>query len=576
MLISTRCMLVLLFALALVCQPVRAAEQEPIIDLRSIFQPVVGRSGMVASQEALASEVGLEILRQGGNAVDAAVATGFALAVTLPKAGNIGGGGFMLVYLADKGESIAIDYREMAPRKAHRDMFLDANGDVDKNLSRYSRHAAGVPGTVHGLLSALEKYGTMNREQVMAPAIRLAEEGYPISHAFARELRKRRKQLSRSEAGEAIFFKANGDNFEAGELLVQKDLARSLKQVAKGGIDAFYRGDIAQLFERDSRANGGLIDREDMAAYRSVERPVVRGEYRGYEIVSMPPPSSGGVHVVQMLNVLEQYDLKAMGHNSADYLHLLTETMKRAYADRSEYLGDPDFADVPIKALTADSYAKRIAAAIDPQKATPSTDIKPGLDAPAESHDTTHFSVVDRWGNAVANTYTLNFSYGSGIVVAGTGILLNNEMDDFSSKPGTPNAFGLLGGEANAIAAGKRPLSSMTPTIVLEDGKPRLVVGSPGGSRIITVVLQMILNVIDHGMNVAEAMSVPRVHHQWFPDKLFIEKGISADTRKILEAKGQTVADSRVLGSVQAIEVIDGLIYGKSDPRRPGAMTVAY
>ncbi|NIB39139.1 gamma-glutamyltransferase [Pseudomaricurvus alkylphenolicus] len=566
------------YCLALVCclAQVVSANSNPIIDHQSIFHPVVGRQGMVSSQEALASEVGLQMLQQGGNAVDAAVAVGFALAVTLPKAGNIGGGGFMLVHLAKENKTLAIDYREMAPARAHRDMFLDADGNVDKHLARNSFLSAGVPGTVAGLIHALDNYGSLPLKTVIAPAIKLADEGFDISHALAEELKSRRKQLSRSEAGKAIFYKANGDAYEAGERFVQKDLAWSLKQIARHGREAFYEGEIAKRFVADAKRHKGLIDAKDMKAYRIAQRKPVVGNYRGYKVVSMPPPSSGGVHVLQMLNILEGYDLAAMGHNSADYLHVLSEAMKYAYADRSEYLGDPDFTPVPVKQLLSKGYAERLLGHIDLAQARASDDIKPGRDLPFESHDTTHYSVVDDEGNLVSNTYTLNFSYGSGIVVAGTGILLNNEMNDFSAKPGTPNAFGLLGGKANAIHPLKRPLSSMTPTIVFKEDKPFLAVGSPGGSKIINTVLQVILNVIDHNMNIAEASSVPRIHHQWYPDVLNIERGISADTVKLLEAKGHKTQVSRVLGSTQSVLIDSGLMYGASDPRRPGAATVAF
>lgn len=565
-----------LLLLLVVISQLSMAAQPAIIDHQSIFHPVVGREGMVASQEALASRIGLDILQQGGNAVDSAVAVGFALAVTLPKAGNLGGGGFMLVHLADKDQTVAIDYREMAPLGASRDMFIGPDGEVDQHLTRNSYRSAGIPGTVAGLLHALREYGTMTPAQVIRPAFKLAREGFVLSHALAEELKSRRSQLTRSEAGSKVFYKADGSAYRAGEHFVQKDLAWSLEQIAKHGEKAFYRGEIAKRFVADSNKHQGLIGFDDLAAYKVAEREPVRGDYRGYEVVSMPPPSSGGVHVLQMLNILEGYDLKAMGHNSADYLHVLTEAMKYAYADRSEYLGDPDFVGVPIEQLLSKQYAQRLSARIAFNQTRASDDIKPGKDIPFESHDTTHFSVADSQGNVVSNTYTLNFSYGSGIVVAGTGILLNNEMDDFSAKPGSPNAFGLLGGDANAIEARKRPLSSMTPTLVFRDDKPYLVVGSPGGSKIITAVLQVILNVLDHDMNIAEASSVPRIHHQWYPDVLNVERGISADTLQLLENKGHAIKASRALGSTQSIVLDQPLLYGASDPRRPGAETLAY
>ena len=567
--------IVLVFVhLLLLCKQSLAAT--PIIDHKSIFHPVVGQRGMVASQERLATQVGLDILQQGGNAVDAAVGVGFALAVTLPKAGNLGGGGFMLVHLAKTGETIALDYREMAPLEAVETMFLDSEGNVDKNLSRNSFRSAGVPGTVRGLLHALGKYGRLPLAQVIQPAIDLAEQGFVLSDELAAELESRRAQLSRSEAGKKIFFKPDGRAYQAGERFVQRDLAWSLRQIAEVGESAFYEGEIAQKIILDSERHNGLISREDLRSYTVATREPVKGRYRGFDVVSMPPPSSGGVHVLQMLKVLENFELKEMGHNSANYLHVLAESMKYAYADRSEYLGDPDFTQVPVSALTSSSYGKRIAKRIDLAATRASDDIKPGSEQPFESHDTTHFSVADEDGNVVSNTYTLNFSYGSGIVIAGTGILLNNEMDDFSSKPGVPNAFGLLGGKANAIEARKRPLSAMTPVIVLKNDKPYLVLGSPGGSKIITVVLQVILNVLDHDMNIAEASSVPRIHHQWYPDVLNIEKGVSPDTILLLQNKGHKTQGTRVLGSTQSIMLKAGKMYGSSDPRRPGALTLAY
>ncbi|MFZ5610117.1 MAG: gamma-glutamyltransferase [Pseudomonadota bacterium] len=549
-------------------------EVAAIIDLDAIHNPVIAAQGMVASQEAVASKVGADILAQGGNAVDAAVAVGFALAVTLPRAGNLGGGGFMLVHLADTGRDIAIDYREMAPKAAGRDMFLDAAGEVDNDKARFSHAAAGVPGTVAGLAHALRQYGTMPLTKVMAPAIALAEQGIVVSYDLAGSLARARERLSASPAARAKFFHPDGSGLRPGETWRQQDLARSLKKVAKDGPQAFYRGAIAKAIAKDMAANGGLVTLEDLAAYRVIERPVLTGVYRGYRIVTMPPPSSGGVHLIQMLNVLEGDDLKALGVGSADYIHLLAATMKQAYADRSKYLGDPDFFDVPVAALTDKAYARAIRAGIDMARARPSHEIAPAARLPFESNETTHFSVLDRWGNAVANTYTLNFSYGSGRVAAGTGILLNNEMDDFSAKPGAPNGFGLIGGEANAIAPGKRPLSSMTPVIVLKDDKPFLLTGSPGGSTIITTVLQMLLNVLDHGMNVAEATATPRIHHQWLPDRLFLEPGISPDTVRLLEGKGYKVFNRGAIGATQSIQWRDGLFFGAADPRRPAAAAV--
>lgn len=531
---------------------------------------------MVSSQEALATKIGLDILKKGGNAVDSAVAVGFALAVTLPKAGNIGGGGFMMVHLANKNKTIAIDYREMAPAQAHRDMFLDEDGLVDNKLARASFRSAGIPGTVAGLLHALDRYGSMSRKEVMEPAIKLAEEGFILSHELANELEARRSQLSRSEAGKHKFYKKTGEAYKTGELFKQKKLAWSLKQISKRGRKAFYQGKIAAKIVASSKQHDGLITLNDLSAYEVKEREAVQGTYRGYKIVSMPPPSSGGAHIVQMLNILENFDLTSMHHNSAAYLHVLTETMKYAYADRSEYLGDPDYVDIPLAELLSKGYAQTLAQQIDNAVTRPSDDIKPGKDLPFESADTTHYSIADSEGNVVSNTYTLNFSYGSGFVIAGTGILLNNEMDDFSAKAGAPNAFGLLGGKANAINAGKRPLSAMTPTIIFKGTKPFLIVGSPGGSKIITSVLQVILNVIDHKMNIADASSVPRIHHQWYPDVLNVELGVSIDTIKLLQQKGHSVQTSKALGATQSIVLDNDLMYGASDPRRPGAKTIGF
>ncbi len=550
-------------------------EGSAIIRYDTIHHPVIGQNGMVSSQRMLASQIGANILRQGGNAVDAAVATGIALAVTLPRAGNLGGGGFMLIHLAQQNKTIALDYREMAPKKAHRDMFLDANGNVDNRKARFSHLSSGVPGTVAGLSHALEKYGTMSWQQVIAPAIKLAEQGILVSYDLSENLKSRHGWLTANAATKKAYYKKNGLPYEPGEILIQPDLAWSLKQLAENGPSAFYQGEIAKKIVAEMQNNNGLITLDDLANYRVAEREAITTTYRGYKVASMPPTSSGGIHIAQMLNILENFPLKKMGAGSADATHLLSEVMKLAYADRSEHLGDPEHFDVPIKGLTSKSYAKKLANSISLSKAMPSSQIKPGNPAPYESPDTTHFSVMDAQGNAVSNTYTLNFSYGSGIVIPGTGILMNNEMDDFSSKPGVPNAFGLVGGEANAIQPTKRPLSSMTPTMIFKDDKPYVVTGSPGGSRIITTVLQVLVNVMDHDMNIAAAVHAPRIHHQWLPDQLELEPGYSPDTIKLLKAKGQNVKSSRTMGSVQSIMYNNGLFYGVSDPRRPDAGTVA-
>lgn len=553
-----------------------SAQGSAIINYDSRFHPTIGEHGMVASQEQLASNIGLDILKRGGNAVDAAVATGFAMAVTLPKAGNIGGGGFMMIYLKDKDKTIALDYREMAPIKAYTDMFLNDKGEFDRDMAGFSYRAGGVPGTVAGMIHALENYGTMNLKDVLAPAIKLAKEGFIVTPGLANDFVVKHGRLTRYPATKAVFYKKDGSNLVAGDRLIQKDLAWSLAEISKSGRDAFYGGSIAKKFVKASNEFGGLFTLEDFKGYKVVEREAIKGSYRGYDVVSMPPPSSGGVHLIQMLNVLEGYDLQLMGHNSAQYLHTLTEVMKRAYADRSMHLGDPDFYKVPVKKLTDKKYAAQLRERIPTDKATPSEDVAPSKNFGKESHDTTHYSVADRWGNIVSNTYTINYSYGSGIVVDGTGILLNNEMDDFSAKPGEPNAYGLLGSEANAIEPRKRPLSSMTPTLIIKDGKPVLATGSPGGSTIITIVLQIVLNTIDFEMNIAEATSVPRMHHQWFPDVVFLEPGISKDSKDLLDKLGHHTKWSRTMGSTQSISVFDGILYGASDTRRPDAATVAY
>ncbi|HGA5566327.1 TPA: gamma-glutamyltransferase [Salmonella enterica subsp. diarizonae serovar 61:l,v:z35] len=541
-----------------------------------VFHPVRATQGMVASVDVMATQVGVDILKQGGNAVDAAVAVGYALAVTHPQAGNLGGGGFMLLRTKD-GATTAIDFREMAPAGATRDMFLDEQGNPDSKKSLTSPLASGTPGTVAGLSLALEKYGSLPLNSVVRPAIKLAQEGFIVNDALADDLKTYGSEvLPHHENSKAIFWK-DGEPLKKGDKLVQKDLANSLTMIAENGPDAFYKGDIARQIAQQMQQNGGLITTDDLAAYQAVERTPVSGEYRGYQIFSMPPPSSGGIHNVQILNILENFDMNKYGFGSADAIQIMAEAEKYAYADRSEYLGDPDFVNVPWQALTSKTYAKSIAGQIDINKAKPSSEIRPGKLAPYESDQTTHFSVVDKDGNAVAVTYTLNTTFGTGIVAGNTGILLNNQMDDFSAKPGVPNVYGLVGGEANAIGPKKRPLSSMSPTIVVKDGKTWLVTGSPGGSRIITTVLQMVVNTIDFGMNVAEATNAPRFHHQWLPDELRVEKGFSPDTLKLLEQKGQKVALKEAMGSTQSIMVgPDGELYGASDPRSVDDLTAGY
>ncbi|WP_423207332.1 gamma-glutamyltransferase [Paracoccus yeei] len=554
------------------------AQQATIFSEMDRIHPVWAENGMVSAQERLAAEIGRDIMAKGGNAVDAGVAVAFALAVTLPRAGNLGGGGFMLVHDAETGRTQAIDYRELAPSGASRDMFLDDKGEAESDKSLYTGAASGVPGTVAGMRMALDTYGSMPWADVIAPAIRLAEEGIIVTPDLADSLEAEREALMKHPSTAKIFFKEGGAGYRPGERLVQADLAATLKKVAAEGPDGFYKGAVAENIAKAVQTAGGPMTVEDLAAYKPVLREPVRGSYRGYEIVSMPPPSSGGVHLIQILNTLEGYPIGALGHNTAETIHLMAEAMKLAYADRSEYLGDPDFVDVPVAALTSKDYAAELRGKISAEYATPSAMIGPGDLAPYESDQTTHFSVVDKAGNAVSNTYTINLNYGSGLVAEGTGVLMNNEMDDFSAKPGVPNAFGLVGGDANAVQPGKRPLSSMTPTIVLKDGETWLVTGSPGGARIITTVLQVILNTIDHGMNVAEASTAPRVHHQWLPDELRIEEGISRDTLRLLAAKGHTISEKPVMGSTQSImrDPASGALLGASDPRRPDAATLGY
>lgn len=551
-------------------------QEDPLYSREARFHPVVATNGMVATENKYATEAGLQVLKEGGNAVDAAVTIGFTLAVTFPRAGNLGGGGFMVAYLAETDEIIAIDYREKAPLQAGRDMFLDQGGEVDKQKSRNSILSAGVPGTVAGLSMVLEKYGTISLEKALQPAIELAEKGFPVDHELSKSLIQAKKRMQKSASSMKIFYKENGEPYKEGELLTQKDLAWSLQQISKNGSEAFYKGDIAEKITTFMKQDGGLITKEDLEKYRPVMRKPVRGEYRGFEIYSMPPPSSGGVHLVQMLNILEQFPLSSLGHNTAKTIHILTETMKYAYADRSKHLGDPDFSPIPVSELTSKKYAKSISEQIDIDKSTPSSRISPGNMKIEEGPNTTHFSVMDKDGNAVSNTYTLNFSYGSKITIPGTGILLNNEMDDFSAKSGVPNAYGLIGGELNSIEPEKRMLSSMSPTIVMKEGRPFLITGSPGGSRIITTVLQIIVNVVDFQMNIAEATNAVRVHHQWLPDVLMTERGLNGDTIKILTAMGYKVEVGTTIGVAESIMKKGDYMYGASDPRRPGGLTAGY
>ncbi|MEE8136190.1 MAG: gamma-glutamyltransferase [Thermodesulfobacteriota bacterium] len=565
-----------LFLLLILISTTGTFGQDALYSREARFHPVVAQNGMVVTESKYATQAGLQVLKEGGNAVDAAVTIGFTLAVTFPRAGNLGGGGFMLIYLADSDEIISIDYREKAPLKASQDMFLDGKGNVDKEESRHSILSVGVPGTVAGLILALENYGTISLERALQPAIELAQKGFPVDQELSDSLNQVKSRMKVSTASMDIFFKQGGKPYSEGELLTQKDLAWSLKQIVKNGSEAFYTGDIAKKIDSFMEQNGGLITNHDLKNYKALIRKPVEGEYRGYKIYSMPPPSSGGVVLIEMLNILEQFPLSSLGHNTAKTIHIFAEVMKYAYADRSKYLGDPDFSPVPVTWLTSKKYAKSIKEKMDTEKSTPGHEISPGNPNLQEGNNTTHFSVMDRYGNAVSNTYTLNFSYGSKITVPGTGILLNNEMDDFSAKPGTPNAYGLVGGKLNAIAPEKRMLSSMSPTIVMKDGKPFLITGSPGGSRIITTVLQIIANVIDFNMNISEATNAVRVHHQWLPDKLMVERGLNEDTIKILKEMGYKVETGATIGVAQSIIKKGDYMYGASDPRRPGGSTAGY
>ncbi|MBO6756740.1 MAG: gamma-glutamyltransferase [Roseibium sp.] len=554
------------------------AQSTPIISARDRFHPVVAQNGMVASQEAVASRIGVDILKKGGNAVDAAIATGFALAVTLPRAGNLGGGGFMMIHMADTGQTDALDYREKAPAAAFRNMFLGPDGEPDKNKSRFSGLAIGVPGTVAGFEAAFQRHGSGNITwaELVAPAIGLADNGITVTADLSGSLIARLDRLTGDPATAEVFYKAGIVPYLPGETLRQRDLAETLRKIAAGGAAGFYTGQVAERIAEKVQIEGGGMTAADLAAYIAIWRDPIVGNYRGYEIASMPPPSSGGVHIVQILNMLEPYSIAETGPNAADTIHVMAEAMRRAYADRSEYLGDPDFVDVPIAGLTSKDYAKSLMETLNMAAATDSSTVRPGNPAPFESNETTHFSVVDKDGNAVSNTYTLNFSYGAGIMADGTGVLLNNELDDFSAKPGVPNAYGLIGGDANAVAPEKRPLSSMSPTLVFENDEVLLVTGSPGGSRIITTTLQIILNVLDHGMNIAEATAAPRIHHQWLPDELRIEEGLSPDTIRLLETRGHAVAVKNAMGSTQSILRVGTQLAGSSDPRRAGALTVGY
>jgi gamma-glutamyltranspeptidase/glutathione hydrolase len=566
-------------AFAFLCLVPAAAVADPIISPLATARPVVAKHGMVVTQESKASRVGLDILKRGGNAVDAAVAVGFALAVTLPRAGNLGGGGFMLIHRADLNQTIAIDYREAAPSATTKDVFLDANGEADPFKSRYSGLAIGVPGTVAGLELAWRKYGSgkLSFADLIAPAITLARQGITVDDDVADSLPLAAKALASRPSSARIYLRPDGGVPQAGDHIALDDLATTLETIAANGAADFYAGPVAQKIVDAVQSAGGRMSMEDLAAYRAVEREPVSGSYRGYTVVSMPPPSSGGAHIVEILNILEGFPLAAQGLNSAASLHELAEAEKLGYADRAAYLGDPDFVKIPLAGLISKAYAEHLRALIAADRARPAAEIRPGEPQRYESDQTTHFSIVDGDGNAVANTYTLNLPYGSGLVAEGTGVLLNNELDDFAAKPGAANVYGLLGGDANAPGPMKRPLSSMSPTLVFKDSKLLMATGSPGGSTIISTVLQIIVNVVDHGLNVAEAENAPRAHDQLWPDELRIERGISPDTIRLLEAMGHTVVLRDAMGSANTIvRTADGELEGASDLRQRGTLAVGY
>ena len=555
----------------------RQPDSQPLFEYSAINHPVMGSRGMVASHNQLSSEIAADILAKGGNAIDAGAALGFALAVTLPRAGNIGGGGFMLVHVAALNRTIAIDFRETAPTAASQDMFFDDNGNVVLDQTyRFSHKSSAVPGSVAGLAHIVENYGSMTLAEVLEPAIRLARDGIEVTYDLAADL-ARSQRLKNNPASLRKFYKPDGSNYEVGELWKQPDLAWTLSEIAEHGVEAFYSGSVAKKIVADMEAHNGLITMQDLAEYKVVEREPVRGSFRGYEIAAMPAPSSGGTHVIQMLNILENFPLAKMGPESADTLHIMAEAMKFSYADRSKYLGDPDFVEVPSEVLVSKKYASDIAAKISMERALTSDEIAPGQLSIYESDETTHYSVVDDEGNMVGNTYTLMFTFGSGVVIEGTGILMNNNMGNFTLRSDIPDAFGLMGSENNLIRPNRRPVSSMSPVLVSKNGQPLLMTGSPGGSKIISANMQMVLNVVEFGMNIADAAVAPRIHHQWKPDVLEIESGISPDTVSRLIDRGQNINFSQRsagMGSLQTVMWQDGIFYGYSDPRRPGAGAV--
>lgn len=539
------------------------------------FVPPEGLRGMVVSSNSLVTDAALRVLKKGGNAIDAAISAGFVLAVAQPRSGNIGGGGFMLISNDKTGKIEAIDYREKAPKAAYANMFLDKDGNVDNKLARFSYKSSGVPGTVAGFALALKRYGTISLKEALAPAIKLAREGFVVTPRFAKGIRVAEKRLRAHKSTEKVFFKKDGSFYKVGDIFRQPELADTLERIAKNGASEFYTGKTARLIAAAMKKGGGLITLEDLKSYAPAIRRPVHGTYRGYDIYSMPPPSSGGVHVIEILNMIEPYDIGRLGLNSAATMHIVVEAMKRAYADRAKYLGDSDFVKVPVSTLISKAYAKSRMRDVG-KRATSAKKIYAGKISGYESNETTHFSIVDRYGNAVSNTYTINFSYGSGIVVEGAGFLLNNEMDDFSAKPGSPNGYGLIGGAANKIEPNKRMLSSMSPTIVKKDGKNFLVTGSPGGARIITTTLQVISNIIDHNLNVLAAVAAPRFHHQWLPDEVRIEQGFSKDTLEKLQSLGYKTVQKPAMGAIESIMIQNGIFYGGADPRRSTSSAKGY
>ena len=538
-----------------------------IYNSKAIVHPEVGKNGMVVSQHYLATNAGHSILAKGGNAYDASIAVAFALAVVLPRAGNIGGGGFMVMFDEASHESYSIDYRETAPEAATKNMFLASNGSVDKKRATQGILSIGVPGTVYGMWEVHKKFGSMPWSKLLAPAIELAEDGFLISPFMADALNKRYEKLGKYKNFKNIFY--SNYPVQMHQRLKQPNLANTLKIISSNGVRGFYEGEVATKIDAYMKENGGLITKQDLKNYRPIWRDTLHGEFNEHKIVTMGPPSSGGVHIIQMLNILENYDLLMMGHNSPTYTALLTESMKYAYADRSKYLGDPKFFEVPVQSLISKEYAKKISNKIKLNFITPSEKILPGSELENESQDTTHFSIADKNGNIVSNTYTLNSGFGSGVVIDGTGILMNNEMDDFVSAPGVPNQFGLIGGEANKIEPFKRPLSSMTPTIILKDGKPVYATGSPGGSRIITTVLQFLLNTLVFKMEISDATVVPRIHHQWKPDVLMLETGFDIQHAAKIKSLGQKIYLSGPGTALESIEIKNDLFYGFGDTRRP-------